>query len=284
MSYNNLGVDLLGFEGPTASLAVLREGISYARARGLTETLDVITQSTLDSLFDAGEVEQALVIVAEVLPELEAAGDVFDLVWARGVRTRIVQMQGHAEHVVDLLEWLEATARGVEDPQIVVYGLGSSALARATLGQIDRVAPLIDELDAFPGARDTASHSALLPSLVRTALAMDEHALAERLVAGLEPRTPYAEHALASATAALTEARGDLSSATDAYADAADRWQRFGVVPEQGFALLGQGRCMFEMSRTAEAVPLLQHAHEIFERLGATPALAETDALLTAAT
>lgn len=63
-------------------------------------------------------------------------------------------------------------------------------------------------------------------------------------------------------------------------ADAADRWERFGVVPEQGFALLGQGRCLLGLSRPTEAAPILQHAREIFGRLLAAPALAETDALL----
>jgi len=54
-------------------------------------------------------------------------------------------------------------------------------------------------------------------------------------------------------------------------------------VPEQAFALLGQGRCLIGLSRPTEAAAVLQHAREIFERLGATPALAETDALLAAA-
>jgi hypothetical protein len=116
--------------------------------------------------------------------------------------------------------------------------------------------------------------------MVRTALGIGEPALAERLVAGLEPRYPYAEHALVAANASLTDARGDLQTAAIAYADAADRWERFGVVPEQAFALLGQGRCLLGLARPTEAAPILQHAREIFERLGATPALAETDALL----
>ncbi len=94
---------------------------------------------------------------------------------------------------------------------------------------------------------------------------------------------PHAEHALVAANAALAEARGELQAGADAYADAADRWERFGVVPEQAFALLGHGRCLLGLSRPTEAAPVLQHAREIFERLGATPALAETDALLAAA-
>ena len=120
--------------------------------------------------------------------------------------------------------------------------------------------------------------------MVRTALAIGDPELAERLVSGLEPRYPYAEHALVAANAALAEARGDLQAAADAYADAADRWERFGVVPEQAFALLGQGRCLLGLARPTEAAPVLQHAREIFERLQAAPALAETDALLQQAT
>jgi hypothetical protein len=55
-------------------------------------------------------------------------------------------------------------------------------------------------------------------------------------------------------------------------------------VPEQGFALLGQGRCLIRLARPTEAASVLQHAREIFERLQAAPALAETDELLERAT
>jgi hypothetical protein len=116
--------------------------------------------------------------------------------------------------------------------------------------------------------------------MVRTAFSIGHPELAERLVSGLEPRTPYAQHALVAANAALTEVRGDLPMAAVAYAEAADRWDTFGVVPEHAFALLGQGRCLLELSRPAEASPVLQHAREIFERLQAAPALIETDSLL----
>ncbi len=54
-------------------------------------------------------------------------------------------------------------------------------------------------------------------------------------------------------------------------------------MPEQAFALLGQGRCLLGLARATEAAAVLHRAREIFERLGATPALAETDALLAAA-
>ena len=146
------------------------------------------------------------------------------------------------------------------------------------------MAALLAELESYPGSIEYQGYAALLPAMVRTALAIDHPELAERLVSGLEPRTPQAEYALVAVNAALTEARGDLSSAADAYADAADRWEQFGVIPELAFALLGQGRCLLGLSQKTDATRALQHAREIFKRLQAAPALSETDALIALAT
>ena len=120
--------------------------------------------------------------------------------------------------------------------------------------------------------------------MVRTALAVGNLELAQRLVAGVEPRTPYHEQALTTVNAALAENQGDLDAAAVGYADAAKRWQAFGVVPEQAFALLGQGRALTHLGRTSEATPVLQQAREIFQNLQAAPALAEVDQLLQQAT
>jgi class 3 adenylate cyclase/tetratricopeptide (TPR) repeat protein len=278
--HNNLGFSLASFEGPAVSLEVLHEGIAYAKPRGLTALLDSLTQSSLDALVDTGEHEEALTLAAEMAPRLEASGDVFDLVGVRAAQVRIFALRGQGAQEADVLAWLEPAARGTEDPQIVVFGLGAPALVRAGLDQGEAVAALLAEVESHPGARDNLNYPALLPAMVRTAVGIGEPALAARLVGGLEPRYPYAEHSLVAANAALTEARGNLQVAADAYADAADRWARFGVVPEQAFALLGLGRCLLGLSRPTEASPVLQHAREIFERLKATPALAETDALL----
>jgi hypothetical protein len=282
--HNNLGVKLWGFEGPAASLEAYRDGIAYAKARGLIEMLDMLSQGTVEALVDTGEHDELLRIAAEMAPRLEASGDAWALVGMRAAQARVFGLRGPSELSAEVLEWLELTARGVQDPQLVASGLGSAALVRAGLGQGEVAATLLTEIESYPGARDNQNYLALLPAMVRTALGIGEPVLAERLVGGIEPRTPYAEHALVATDAALTEARGDLQSATDAYADAAGRWERFGVIPEQGFALLGQGRCLLGLSRSSEAEDVLGRAREIFDALGAAPALAETDALLQEAT
>jgi tetratricopeptide (TPR) repeat protein len=83
-----------------------------------------------------------------------------------------------------------------------------------------------------------------------------------------------------AAGAAFAEGRSDRMAAAVAYADAAERWQQFGVVPEQALALLGLGRCLTALGRSAEARQALQQAREIFDTLRAAPALAEAETLL----
>ena len=127
--------------------------------------------------------------------------------------------------------------------------------------------------------------AANLPALVRTALRLGQRGIAQSLGEDYQPRTPYAHHALDhQPTAALAEARGDHQAAADGYADAAGRWERFGVIPEHAFALQGNGRCLINLGQPHEAAPVLHQARALFDRLGAIPALAETDALLAQAT
>jgi len=281
--HTNLGAQLLMFEGPEAALEVMRAGIAFAQPRGLAEMVNFTAALTLDLLADSGELDEALEVAAEIAgrPENE---DVLALATVRAAQARILVLRGQAAQVTGSLDWLESTSRETGDAEFAVLGLGSSALARAGLGEDERAAALLAELEATPGAREAQYYAALLSALVRSALALGHRELAECFADGVEPRSPYAEHALVAASAALAEARGDLQAAADAYADAADRWQRFGVVPEQAFALLGQGRCLVGLARPTEAAPVLRQAREIFDTLQAAPALAESGALLQQAT
>ena len=212
---NNFGVQVWEFDGPAASLAVLREGIAYAKTRGLTESLDSLTQSAIDALVDIGEHDEVLAIAADLGPRLEANGNVFDLAGIRAVQVKVFALRGDGLDVEAMLDWLEPAARGTGDTSLVVSGLGAAALLRAAIGQRTAAAALLAELDAYPGARDNPNYADLLPALVRAGLRIGEAALAQRLPRGLQARNAYAKHALVAANAALTEARGDLQAAAE---------------------------------------------------------------------
>jgi tetratricopeptide (TPR) repeat protein len=281
--YCNLGEALWEHEGADAALGLLRSGMAFARARGLSDEIDYLMAGTLDPLFNNGEFDRALEVAAAIAERLENAS-MLALVMARAAQVRVLTLRGGAAQVADSLEWLEPTCRETGDPQTVIIGLAAAALAHTALGRNDRVAALLTEIEATPGTRGTHFYAPYLPAMVNSALALGNQELAERLVAGVESRTPYAEHAVTAANAALAEARGDLEAAAQVYADAADRWQQFGVVPERAFALLGHGRCLTALGRQTDATRVLRQAREIFQRLEAVLAVTEADALLQQAT
>jgi tetratricopeptide (TPR) repeat protein len=281
MLHNNLGMALWTIEGPEAALQVLREGIEFAEPRGLTGWVTTISASTLDSLTDLGALDEACDVATSLVEHLQDTGDVFDLLGVRTLLVRVLALRGQADQIASDLAWLESIAREQGSAEDVVIGLGSAALARASLGEDDAAAVLLEEVDATPGARVTQYYPALLPAMVRTAISLGQLELADRFVDGVEARYPYTQHALLAASAAVTEAGGDSSQAATSYADAARRWEQFGVVTERGFALLGQGRCLVAEGQATGAARALKEARKIFSAMDAAPAVARTDAILS---
>jgi hypothetical protein len=281
--HNNLGIQLWAYEGPQAALDEFDTGIAFASACGLNEILDLVTLSRIDPLIDAGRVDEALEDATGLAArlEVEAPGDLVDV---RSAQARIHTLRGTAAQVAGWLEWLESSARAVGNADGLVIGLAGAAMAHAALAHTDRAAATLEELATTPAAREPEYYTAYLSSLVRSAVTLGDNVLAERLITGVEPHTRYAEHALIATAAVIAEATGDVPGAAKGYADAAGRWEQFGVVPEHAFALLGRGRCLINLGRPYVAAPILQRARELFDRLGAAPALAETDALLRDAT
>lgn len=281
MLHNNLGMALWTLEGPRSALPVLRAGIAFAEPRGLTGWVTTISVSTLDSLTDLGALDEASDVASGLVESLEDSGDVWDLLGVQNVLVRVLALRGQALQVAGDLDWLESSARDQGSPEDILIGLGSAALARASLGERDRATRLLGEVAALSATRETQYYPALLPAIVRTAIGMGQLELAQKFVDGVKPRYPYTQHALVAANAAVTEAAGESAQALAGYAEAARRWDAFGVVPEKGFALLGEGRCLVTDSRESDAARVLKQARDVFESLDATPALATIDALLT---
>ncbi|HET6174570.1 MAG TPA: AAA family ATPase [Gaiellales bacterium] len=279
LMYANFGETLWAFQGAVAALEVMRSGIAFAQDRGLAETVSYITGSTLDPLFGHGSFDEALAVAAAIVDRSENA-DITAQVNARAVQARILSLRGHAPQVAASLDWLESTAAGAGAPDYAVIGLASAALARAALEHDAAAATLLGAILATPGARDVQYYAIYLPTMVRTAVSLGDRSLAERLVDACKFHHPIAAHAGVTVSAALAETRGDHEAAAEAYAEGAERWQRFGVAPEHAFALLGQGRCLTALGQPAEATGVLRRARNIFEALEAAPALAETDGLL----
>jgi hypothetical protein len=105
------------------------------------------------------------------------------------------------------------------------------------------VTVLFCDLAGFTARADQAAHEDDPERAVRCALAVlgaaEEPELTERFLAGADALAARYRHCVAAAHAVLAGTKGDLEVARARHAAAADGWGTFGVVLEQGHALLG---------------------------------------------
>ncbi len=276
--HNNLAVAVWSYEGPQEAFDVCREGLDFCRRRGITEFALSIGGMMTTFLAELGRTEQALTEATAAAERLLAAGHI-DWTEPRSVQLRVLVELGKHD-VAPAVDELVATARESGDPQDYALAFGAAAPLFLAQGKGEQARSLLVELAEVAGFQADPYAAALLPPLVRTALALGEPELAARLVAGVEPRMPLAEHALCACRASLSESAGQYAEAAASHAEAAERWREFGDVPERAYALLGQGRCLRALGK-AGADQSLREARKFFASMGFAPAVAEVDGLLS---
>ena len=279
--HNNLALITWQYQGPPAALERCEEGIDFCERRGMDRIALAIAAMRLTVLAACGHSDRALADAESLLEHVEAIGDPH-LVEARAVQLNLRRKRGEGAQP-DGAKQLSAKARGTGEPQCVAMGLAAAAQVMLAGGHQELAHALLEELEGTGGVRGDPYYAAQLAELVRCALALGDVALANRLIAGVEPYTPLQHHALGACRAALAETAGDYAAAVTAYADAATEWRQFGDVPELAFALLGQGRCLIALGTPGADGPL-REARALFTTMGYAPALSEIDAQLLRST
>jgi tetratricopeptide (TPR) repeat protein len=275
---NNYAYALALIRGPAEAREAFHDGIGFARSRGLAFWSNAMTGEEAIQLARLGRFDEALQLSSSVAVLREAAQG-WDVTQVLVPQAMILALRGRASEAAGHVEQLVTLTHGSSKADLAVSALATGALVRTVAGEVGDAIRLLRRLASRPGIRDTSAYGAYLPSMVRIAIAGSNLMLAESL-SELDPRTPLDEHALVAARAALDEAAGRIDEAIAGYTDAADRWDRFGMRPERGFALLGLGRCLVAFKRPQDASRALDDARKIFVDLGMVPALAEADALI----
>jgi tetratricopeptide (TPR) repeat protein len=276
----NLGAELWLLEGAVAALDIRRKGLDLAEERGQTGMALGFAVASAADLIWAGDWDGALALSLATDPKLEATGDVTDLVWMRNERALLLALRGEAGPANELATWSAGQASASENPVTTIYATLAKAVAACALEDVAGARSALTEYDRLVERRVESDFALRLPLAVRTALQIGDVALAERLMAHVSPSLPLYRHALSSAEARLNEERGEHGAGASGFSDAARRWHDFGVPYEEAQALLGQGRCLAALGRASEAAAPLAAARKIFWRLGARPALAETEGLM----
>jgi len=296
---------LLSHKGPAAAAAALRDGLETARLRrreelaaspadaaagatGATgamgewdaETARRLSVNLVESLGLEGQWDEALAKAGELTPDLERSEAGSDLVIVRSQLAVLRVGRGEAELAEPFVEWLERRGMTSEIPWITACALLTAAAVRLRLGEAERALWVLAEWASRPRPGSGPNYVVYLPEAVRTAVAAGDDALAARLVEGVDALLPVQRHVLASTHGLLAERRGEHLAAVESYAAAASGWQEFDVPYEEACARLGLARCLAAMGDERQAAGPAAAAREIFSRLGAWPAVAETQELL----
>jgi hypothetical protein len=279
----NYGSLVGSVRGPRAARELLSECLKFARSRGL-EAYVVSTQGALaETARDLGEWDLALDEASRLDATVEGRKGVWDLLIMRGVQALVLAARGEPGAVEPFVSWLEKNGRETEVIWAKALALLAASSVRLRLRETPAALSLLREWLATPHA--LLSYFGLVPESIRTAMAAGDGELACRVAQALEASLPPAtlplhEHVRSAVRALAAETRGEYGAAAAGFADAAGRWRQFGMPYEEEHALLGQGRCLVTLGRAPGAAAPLAAAREIFARLGAKPALAETDEVL----
>ena len=279
----NFGCSVLAVRGAQAQFEAFGRGLEFATVLGSTWYVETFRMGVAEGQAELGLWDEALAAFAEIAPRLEAGNDLVDLFEIRCRQVVLLARRGELAAASELQAWIDEQDAGRFPAFLQTHALLGKALVDLLALDRDRAAAVLRQWRDRPALSREPACAALVPDGVRTALECGDVALAESICSKLVPKLPLHGHALASIKAATAATHGEHEAAVTGFADAATGWHDFGVPYEEAQALLGQGRCLVALERPPEAAAPLAAAREIFARLGAKPALAETEAVLAAA-
>lgn len=264
-------------DGTAAALAGLDQTLELASARGVEAMVRFSRGVRVLQLIDSGRLTDALEEIDALLPLAREGGDRIMEGNLVGFQLSAVLERGaeSAASLSELVEAVEACGPRAWPGTRLMAALvrGDAAAIAAALDDISRELEVTSELEIAS------------PSALRLLAALGEAGLARRLcaeVAAIGAFSAFAvdQHVAVLARALAAELDRAYGEAVGFYADAAAGWKAFTNVLEHAHALLGWGRCLAALG-DPEAEQPLRDARILFERMGARPAIAECDALLS---
>ena len=265
VSMNNLADGLSYFVGLRDARAEWEEAIAFAANRGLTYAEMWNRGERLRALFHLGDWDELRREADEIVRWEQAHGGSQLEIFARIQLASVLVHRGATEEAASNVDALLPRARESGDPQVLVPALTVSALvATARRDEAGALAQVSELEELTRGSVAWRGYGLLWPS--RIAVAAGRVELAGAFLDGAGETSAWDACTRLSARALLAESAGRPAEAVELYRESAERWEAFGSVVEQAYALLGAGRC----GDTAA-----QHdGHAIFARLGAFPVLA----------
>ena len=205
-------------DGPASAVDVLRDGVAFARGRGLAGAARLLSVSLGASLVHVGNLDEAEAMTSATLHELEAAGDVAVVPDTEIVLAQIAALRGDTRAALEWVKRLSSadvlSRRWRWAPMArILADAGDDEAARQLLGDI--VDPTRSQAGSGEDLRDA----------VPAAVAIGDLEVAERLL-DRASRPGHLEHQSVSGRSRVAEARARYDEAAAGFAEASDRWGR----------------------------------------------------------
>jgi len=282
-AYFNLSYLLSGRDRFEETVAILEDALSLTRRRG-DRFQELMTIGQLaEALTTVGRWDDALKHVAEIGTASPEHG-YLAVSTSAGAVSMIYVHRGELDRATPLVEQTAAVASDAQSRAqaatvraIVAAGHGNHAEALCAAEEAYEAVVATD-----PAAVDPLAYAAEAAFGLGDLDKVDE--LLERASA-LAPfeRTHSLQAQEARLRARLSALRGERDAIEPSYRRAAALFRELGVPFWLAVTLLEHGEWLAAEQRPADAAPLLEEAHEIFERLGATPWLERLAGAATAA-
>jgi tetratricopeptide (TPR) repeat protein len=283
VGYNNYAGARWVAEGAAAGLETWTEGMAFSTRRGMDGTRLWSLGESAVALYDLGRWDEVIAVADEVDREAKTRSWSQITGFADPMHARILFYRGDLAGAAAISTDNLQAARAAGDPQLVIPALELVGLVAVAEGRVDEARMALLDVE-----RITAETGPLVvsvaPELIRIACATRDLDLARRLLDASVARPGRTGIIFVMGRATIAEAEGRSEEALADFTDAGDRWAEYGSVPERGFALIGQGRCLIKLGRAAEADEPLRTARDLFAGLGAVRPLAEIDDLLAQTT
>jgi class 3 adenylate cyclase/tetratricopeptide (TPR) repeat protein len=263
-------------EGPASGLEHCAASIKVAEQRGAVQEAMWARAETLRMLFELGRWEETL-HTADRLAQWATEHRVTPVgIVASTYASFIHARTGASSVATGLLPELLEAARSVDDEQLLVPALLAAALTELGGGDRRAASLLVEEA----AARSPYWRSHFAAEAARIAVDAGRPEVAENYLDNLLPKLRRHELSVLTGRAALAEAEGEFAEAADRYGQAASGWSEYGFILEHGQALLRRGRCLLRLEQQSEALASIAASRALFDELGASPLIVESDVLL----
>ena len=277
---SNLAYELMAIQGPASALELWRRRLQRDLQHGFEGHALVLRCSIAQALAYAGQWGEALSLADELNESLERSGNLQDHIFLGMVKALVLLLRGDCAEARRLASRAEERTRS--DSPVAARDCWQlvAGVAEAHKGQSEAAVSHLGALSTGPLPPNSPEIVLMHPHAIRAAVQVGASRLAGDLIGVVGAVRPVNDLVIAAGRALLAESVGELDGGVDKFVAAGRGWRDFGVPYEEAQALLGRGRCLLALGRTREAAPPLDAARDIFARLGARPALAETDELM----